>query len=329
MTANGLNVSRRTFLGGAAVFAAQPLVAASAAVDVYPSRSVRLLVGFSAGGIADIAARVMGKWTSEHMGQSFIIENRTGAGSNIATDEAIRAKPDGYTLLACASANAINASLYHDLKFNFIRDMVPIAGVLSSPNIMLVNPSLPVKTVQEFIDYAKANPGKINFASSGVGASQHLAAELFKIKTGIDMVHVPYRGGAPAVAAVMGGDVQVYFAALSTSLPGIASGLRPLGITTRQRAAALPDVPPVNDTVPGYDVSSWFGISGPKGVSDAVVMKVNEAVNAGLGDEAVKKQFAEIGGVPMPMTPVEFGKFIEEDTARWAEVVHATKLEVQ
>jgi tripartite-type tricarboxylate transporter receptor subunit TctC len=328
MVANSTNVSRRTLLGAASALL-MPSLSHAAPSDGYPTRPVRMLVGLAAGGAADVTSRVIGKWMSEHLGQSFFVENRTGAGGNIAAEEAIRAAPDGYTLLYCASGSAINASIYHDLTFNFIRDTAPVAGMLRLPDIMLVNPSLPVKSVREFIDYAKANPGKINFASPGIGSSQHLAAELFKIMTGVEMVHVPYRGGAPATAAVLGGEVQLYFGTLTTAITGISAGLRALAITTKQRAEILPDVPTLDETVPGYDVSSWFGMSAPKDTPAPIVSRLNEVINAGLADPAIKQRFAELGGIPMPMSPAEFGKFVVEDTERWSKVVRSINLTVQ
>jgi tripartite-type tricarboxylate transporter receptor subunit TctC len=328
MVANSMNVSRRILLGAASGLLL-PRLSHAAAAEEYPKRPVRMLVGLAAGGSADVTSRVIGKWMSEHLGQSFFVENRTGAGGNIAAEEAIRAAPDGYTLLYCASGSAINASVYHDLKFNFIRDTAPVAGMLRLPDVMLVNPSLPVKSVRDFIDYAKANPGKINFASPGIGSSQHLAGELFKIMTGVEMVHVPYRGGAPAAAAVLGGEVQVYFGTLTTALTGISAGLRALAITTKERAEVLPDVPPLDETVPGYDVSSWFGMSAPKGTPEPIIARLNEVINAGLSDPGIKQRFVELGGFPMVMSPAEFGEFVVEDTERWAGVVRSINLTVQ
>ena len=328
MVANTLKVSRRGLLG-AVPGLLLPDLSHAALPAQYPTRPVRMLVGLAAGGAADVTSRVIGKWMSEHLGQSFFVENRSGAGGNIATEEAIRAAPDGYTLLYCASGVAINASIYRDLTFNFIRDTAPVAGMLRLPDVMLVTPSLPVKSVREFIDYAKANPGKINYASPGIGSSQHLAGELFKIMTGVDMVHVPYRGGAPATAALLTGEVQLYFGTLTTAITGIASGLRALAITTKERAEILPDVPPLDDTVPGYDVSSWFGMSAPKGTPAPVIGRLNEVINAGLSDPAIKQRFAELGGIPMPMSPAGFGNFVVEDTERWSKVVQSINLTVQ
>ena len=322
------NLSRRALLGAASGLVL-PGLSHAAAPDEYPARPVRMLVGLAAGGSADITSRLIAKWMSEHLGQSFFIENRTGAGGNIAAEEVIRAAPDGYTLLYCASGSAINASIYRDLSFNFIRDTAPVAGMLRLPDVMLVNSSLPVKSVHDFIDYAKANPDKVNFASPGVGSSQHLAGELFKIMAGVTMVHVPYRGGAPAVAALLGGEVQVYFGTLTTALGGISSGLRALAITTKVRADVLPDVPALDETVPGYDVSSWFGMSAPKDTPAPIISRLSGVINAGLSDPAIKQRFAELGGIPMPMSPAEFGKFVAEDTERWSRVVRSINLTVQ
>jgi tripartite-type tricarboxylate transporter receptor subunit TctC len=323
-----INISRRVLLGAASGLVL-PNLSRAAAPDDYPKQPVRMLVGLAAGGAADVTARLIGKWMSEHFGQSFFIENRTGAGGNIAAEEAIRAEPDGYTLLYCASGSAINASIYPDLKFNFIRDTAPVAGMLRLPDVMLVNPSLPVKSVRDFIDYAKANPGKINYASPGIGSSQHLAGELFKIMTGVDMVHVPYRGGAPAAAALLGGEVQVYFGTLTTALSGIAAGLRALAITTKERSEILPDIPPLAETVPGYEVSSWFGMSAPKGTPAPIIARLNEVINAGLTDVVIKQRFVELGGIPMPMTPAEFGQFVLDETQKWSKVVRSINLTVQ
>jgi tripartite-type tricarboxylate transporter receptor subunit TctC len=323
-----INISRRVLLGAASGLVL-PNLSRAAAPDDYPKQPVRMLVGLAAGGAADVTARLIGKWMSEHFGQSFFIENRTGAGGNIAAEEAIRAEPDGYTLLYCASGSAINASIYPDLKFNFIRDTAPVAGMLRLPDVMLVNPSLPAKSVRNFIDYAKANPGKINYASPGIGSSQHLAGELFKIMTGVDMVHVPYRGGAPAAAALLGGEVQVYFGTLTTALSGIAAGLRALAITTKERSEILPDIPPLAETVPGYEVSSWFGMSAPKGTPAPIIARLNEVINAGLTDVVIKQRFVELGGIPMPMTPAEFGQFVLDETQKWSKVVRSINLTVQ
>jgi tripartite-type tricarboxylate transporter receptor subunit TctC len=301
----------------------------AAASEAYPTRQVRLLVGFSAGGAADVAARIMARWLSERLGKSFVVENKTGGGSNIAAEELVRAEPDGHTLLCCATSNAINASLYQNLKFNFIRDTRPVAGIVSLPNVLLVSPQFPARTVREFIDYTKANPGQVSFASAGVGSSQHLAGELFKIKTGLDMVHVPFRGGAPAATAVLSGEVQAYFGALTTALSGIPSGLKALGITSKNRAPSLPDVPPIEETLPGYDVSTWFGLSMPRATPKPIVDRVSNTVREGLSDESIGKRLVDLGGVTMPMDPDEFGAFIEADTKRWAEVVRTTGLTIQ
>jgi tripartite-type tricarboxylate transporter receptor subunit TctC len=321
-----MKLPRRTFLHLAAGAAALPAVSRIASADTYPSRPVHIIVGYAPGGAMDINARLMGQWLSERLGQQFVIENRTGAGGNIATEAVVRASPDGYTLLTCGTANAVNASLYEKLDFNFIRDIAPVAGLVRLPLVLIVNPSVPTKTIPEFIAYAKANPGKLNFASSGNGTSEHLAGELFKIMTGVDMIHVPYRGGAPALTALLGGQVQAHFVVATTSLAGIKAGMRPLAVTTATRWTGLPDVPTVGETVPGYEVSVWYGVGAPKNTSTEVIDKLNKEINAVLADPMMKAKLADLGAAPMPTTPTEFGKFIADETETWGKVVRAANL---
>ena len=294
---------------------------ASAASD-YPSRPVRWIVGYPAGGTTDIVARLIGHWLSERLGQQFIIENKPGAGNNIATEAMINSPPDGYTVLLTNPANAINATLYQRLSFNFMRDTAPVAGFMRVPNVMEVNPKVPANSVAEFIAYAKANPGKINWASSGNGTSVHLSGELFKIMTGIDLTHVPYRGSAPALTDMISGTVQVMFDNMPSSLPHIQAGkLRALGVTTAARSDALPNVPTVAETVPGYEASAFFGMSMPKGTPAEVIEKLNKEINAGLADPGLKARLAELGGILMPGTPAQFGQVIAEETEKWAKVI--------
>jgi tripartite-type tricarboxylate transporter receptor subunit TctC len=300
------------------------------AADDYPSRNVRWLVGYPAGGSTDICARLMGQWLSEHMHRQFIIENKPGAGNNIATEAAINSPPDGYTLYLVNPANAVNASLYTKLSFNFLRDMAPVAGFMRVPNVMVVHPSVPAKTVAEFISYAKANPGKVNLASSGTGTSVHLSGELFKMMAGLNMVHVPYKGSAPMLTDLLAGQVQVAFDNMPSSLPHIQAGkLRALGVTTATRAAALPDVPPVGDTVKGYEASAFFGMGVPAKTPRDVIYKLNKQVNTALADPAIQKRLADLGGTLIPGTPEDFGKLLAGETEKWAKVVKAVGLKVE
>jgi tripartite-type tricarboxylate transporter receptor subunit TctC len=288
----------------------------------YPVRPVHLVVGYPAGGTTDILARLVGQYLSERLGQQFIIDNRAGAGNNIGTEVVMNAAPDGYTLLLVNPANAINATLYEKLPFNFIRDVAPVAGIIRVPNVMEVNPEVPVKTVAEFVAYAKANPGKVNMASSGNGTSIHVSGELFKMMAKVDMLHVPYRGSAPALTDLMGGQVQVLFDNMPSSIEYIRAGkLRALAVTTAARSEALPGVPTVGETVPGYEASAWFGLGAPKGTPAEVVDKLNAAVNAGLADPKLKARLADLGGTMLVGTPADFGKLIAEETEKWAKVV--------
>jgi tripartite-type tricarboxylate transporter receptor subunit TctC len=288
----------------------------------YPTRPVRWIVPYPAGGATDIVARIIGQSLSERLGQQFIIENKPGAGNNIGTEAVVHAAPDGYTVLLVNPANAINATLYQKLSFNFIRDMVPVGGFMRVPNVMEVNPAVPANTVAEFIAYAKANPGKINWATSGNGTSVHLSGELFKMMTGVNMTHVPYRGSAPALTDMISGQVQVMFDNMPPSLPHIRAGkLRALAVTTAMRSDALPDVPTVGETVAGYEASAFFGMAVPKGTPAEVVEKLNKEINAALADPKIKARLAELGGMLTPGSPADFGKLVADETDKWAKVI--------
>jgi tripartite-type tricarboxylate transporter receptor subunit TctC len=316
-----MKLPRRTFLHLALGAAAPPAVSRVAWAQTYPTRPVRLVVAFAAGGGTDIAARLTGQWLSERLGKPFIIENRPGAGSSVAAEAVVNAPPDGYTLLVAGTANAINTTLYDRLNFNFTRDVVPIAGIISSPLVMAVNPSFPAKTVPEFIAYAKANPGKINMASAGVGSGTHMTGELFKMMTGLNMPHVPYRGIAPAITDLLGGQVQVIFGDFS-SIEYIRAGkLRALAVTTATRAEALPDLPTVGDFVPGYEASGWYGVVAPKSTPAEIVDTLNKEINAVLADPKLKARFADLGAAPLTVSPADFGTLIADETEKWAKVV--------
>jgi tripartite-type tricarboxylate transporter receptor subunit TctC len=313
---------RRQFLHLAAGAAAVPAMSRIATAQTYPVKPTRFIIGYTPGGTADITARLIGQWLTEKLGQPFIVESRSGASTNIATEAVVRSAPDGYTLLLVAPANAINASLYGKLNFNFLRDIAPVAGINRFGNVMEVNPSVPVKTVPEFIAYAKANPGKINFASSGSGSTIHMSGELFKMMTGIDIVHVPYRGGAQALTDLLGGQVQVMFDNVPTSLEHIRSGrLRPLAVTTATRLEALPDVPTVAEYVPGYESSAWYGIGVPKGTPSEIIAILNREINAALADSNMKARFADLSAAAIPGSPADFGKFLADESEKWAKVV--------
>jgi tripartite-type tricarboxylate transporter receptor subunit TctC len=313
---------RRHFLQLVATAAAGGAGTPVARAQAYPSRPVRIIVGSPPGGGPDILARLMAQWLSERLGQQCVVENRPGAGYNIATEMVVRAAPDGYTLLLVISANAANATLYEKLNFNFIRDIAPVAGIERGPNVMVVNPSFPTKTVPEFIDYAKANPGKINFASGGSGTTTHLSGALFNMMAGINMVHVPYRGEALALPDMIGGQLQVMFPTATGSMEFIKAGkLRALAVTTSVRSEALPDLPTVGDFVPGYEASGWAGVGAPKDTPPEIVENLNKEINRGLADSKIKARLADFGAVPMPMTPAEFGKFIVDETEKLGKVV--------
>jgi tripartite-type tricarboxylate transporter receptor subunit TctC len=283
---------------------------------------VRVLLGFAAGGASDVIGRLMSQWLSEKFGQPFVFDNRPGAASNIATELVAKEAPDGYSLLWCTSANANNATLYQNLNFNFIRDFAPVAGTFRVPNVLEVHPSVPATTVPEFMAYAKANPGKLNFASGGIGATQHMSAELFKFMTGIEMRHVPYRGSAPALIDLLSGEVQVMFDLVPASIGYIRAGkLRALAVTTATRSEALPDLPTIGEFVPGYEASTWNGVVAPKGTPAEAIDKLNAAISASLADAAIKARFADLGATPLPMSSAEFGKLIADETEKWAKVI--------
>ena len=313
---------RRQFLHLAAGAALLPAVSRTASAQAYPTRPIRLIIGYTPGGSADLTARLMGQWLSERLGQSFVIENRPGGGTNIATEAALRAAPDGYSLLLVAPANAINATLYSKLNFNFLQEMVPIAGIIRFPNVVVVNPEVPVKTIPELIAYAKANPGKLNMASSGNGSTIHMSGELFKMLTGIDMLHVPYRGGAPALTDLLSGQVQVMFDNIPTCAEHVKSGkLRGLAVTSTTRSEVLPDLPTVADFLPGYEASAWYGLAAPKGTPPEIVETLNKAVNAILADPAAKTRFGELGAILLPGSAADFGKLVADETDKWGKVV--------
>jgi tripartite-type tricarboxylate transporter receptor subunit TctC len=325
-----LAILRRRFLQlvGAAVTA--PALCRVARADAYPIRPVHWLVGFAPGGPTDTVARITGQWLSDYFGQQFVIENRTGSGGNIAAEAVVNANPDGYTLLFTGPNNAIANSLYKRLRFDFLRDTVPVAGIMRLANLMVVTPSLPVKTVAEFIDYAKANPGKLSFASSGNGTSVHMSAELFKAMTKIEMLHVPYRGSAVAYPDLLSGKVHVLFDNLPGAIGFVRSGqLRGLGVTTAQRWKLTPDIPAIAETVPGYEASVWYGINAPKGIPAEIVATLNKAVNTALADEKFVAHLASIGGLPMPMTPEQFGKLVADDSEKWRKVVEFAGVSIE
>jgi len=318
-----MKLLRREFLlAGAAVVASAFPEFASA--EDYPARPVRIIAGFAAGGGVDITARLIGQWLGDRLGQSFVVENRTGAGGNIGTEAVVNAAPDGYTLLLATVPNAVNASLYQKLNFDFIRGTAPVAGIIRVPMVMLLHPSVPAGTVAEFILYAKANPAKINMASAGNGSAPHMAGELFKMMAGVDMVHVPYRGQGPALTDLLGGQVQVLFAAAPGTSDYIATGkLRALAVTTAARAEMLPELPAVGDFVPGYEASQWYGIAAPANTSAEIVGKLNKEINAAIADPGMKARFAAIGGEPLTGSPAAFGRLISEETEKWGKVVRA------
>ena len=296
----------------------------------YPTRPVKFVVPYPPAGTTDVLARIVAQWLTEKMGQSFVVENKPGAGNNLGVDYVVNAAPDGYTMLLVNPANGINATLYKNLTFNFIRDIAPVAGIVRTPNVMEVTPSMPVKTVAEFIAYCKANPGKINMASSGSGTSVHLSGELFKSMTGCDMLHVPYKGAGPALIDLMGGQVQVIFDNLPSSVGHIRSGkLRALGVTSQEREPSLPNVPTVGETVPGYEATAWFGIGMPKGTPKDIIDKVNAEVNRALADPKFRDRLAELGGKPIAGTPEDFGKIVAAETAKWGKVVNASGAKVE
>ena len=307
-----------------------PAVPRIAKADSYPSRPVHLIVFYAAGGGNDIIARLMGQWLSQRLGQSFVIENRPGGGGNLGTEYVVRAPADGYTLLLSSTANTVNASLYDKLDFNFVRDIAPVASISYEPNIMVVNPSVPAKTIPEFIAYAKANPGKINYGSAGIGSSQHMSGELFKMMAGIDMTHVPFRGTAPALTSLLGAQVQVMFASMPATLEYVrASKLRALGVTIATRSDALPDVPSVSEFLPGFDAEVYYGIGAPKDTPAEIVERLNREINAGLADPQFKARLIELGSAVLPGSPVDFEKFIANETEKWAKVVKFANIKAE
>jgi tripartite-type tricarboxylate transporter receptor subunit TctC len=317
-----MKLPRRKFLHLAAGAAALPTVSRFAWAQAYPTRPARIVVGFAAGGGADISARTLGQWLTERLGQQFIVEDRPGAGSNIATEAVVRALPDGYTLLEVTVANAIGATLYDNLSFNFIRDIAPVAAISRGALVMVVKPSFPARTVREFIDYAKANPGKINMATSGSGTGPQVAGELFRMMAGIEMTQVPYRGGAPAITAVIGGQVQVFFSPLPEPIEQIKAGnLRALAISTASRWEGFPDLPTMGEFVPGYEASTFYGIGAPKNTPTEIIEKLNKEINAALDDATMRARIADLGGTVLPGSSADFAKFIAAETEKWAKVV--------
>jgi tripartite-type tricarboxylate transporter receptor subunit TctC len=322
-----MKLPRRNFLHLAAGAAALSVVSRIAWAQTYPTRPVRIVVGFPPGGGADITARLIGQWLSERLGQPFIIENRPGAGSNIATEAVVRAPADGYTLLLVGAFNAVNATLYDKLNFNFIRDVAPVATLYYVPNVMAVHPSFPAKTILEFIAYSKSNPGKVNMGSGTTGASMHMSGELFKIMAGIDMVPVPYRGAGPALTDLLAGQVQVSFPTMPASIEHIRTGkLRALAVTTATRSEALPDIPTVAEFLPGYESSAWYGVAASKNTPAEIIDKLNKEINAGLADPKIKTRLADFGGTPLVGSPADFGKLIADETEKWGKVVRAANI---
>jgi tripartite-type tricarboxylate transporter receptor subunit TctC len=318
---------RRRILNLAAGAVALPAVSRFAWAQAYPTRPVRVIVTVAAGGGADITARLMGQWLSERLGQQFIIDNRPGAAGNIGTEAVVRVPADGYTLLLVGPARAINATLYDKLNFNFIRDIAPVASIMRQPLVMEVNPLVPARTIPEFIDYARANPGKINMASSGSGSGPHMAGELFKMLTGVNLVHVPYRGSGPALGDLLGGQVQVMFDGAASSIEYIRAGkLRALAVTTATRSHVLPNIPTLGEFVPGYETSDFFGVGAPKNTPVEIVDRLNKEIAAALADPKIKARFADLGGTVFPGLPADFGKFIADETEKWAKVIRAANI---
>jgi tripartite-type tricarboxylate transporter receptor subunit TctC len=300
-----------------------------ARAQTYPARSVLLLVGYAPGGPTDICARLISQSLSQRLGQQFVVENRSGAGSNIATEAAVQAAPDGYTLLLVTSSNAINATLYRNLNFDFMRDIAPIAGIMQAPSVLEVNPSVPIKSVPEFIAYAKANPGKINMGTAGNGSPPHMFGELFKAMAGVDLAVVGYRGGGPALVDLLSGQVQVMFEGITSSIGYIKAGkLRALAVTSAKRSAALPDIPTIGEFVPGYAATGWFGLGAPKGTPQPIIDMLSKAIGEALADPAMKARFADLGAEPMPMTPAEFGNLVADDTQKWAKVIRSADIKL-
>lgn len=324
-----MRFARRRFLQLAAGAAGVPALSKLARAQAYPAHPIRVIVGYTPGGSADLTARLMGQWLSERLGQSFVIENRPGGGTNIATEAALRSAPDGYTLLLAAPANAINATLYNKLNYDFLHDSEPVAGLIRFPNVVVVHPSVPVKSIPELIAYAKANPGKLNMASSGNGSTIHMSGELFKMLTGTNMVHVPYRGGAPALTDLIAGQVHVMFDNIPTCAEHVKSGkLRGLAVTSTTRSEVLPDLPTVADFLPGYEASAWYGISVPKNTPADIIDRLNKETNAVLAAPAAKKRFAELGAFLLPGSAADFGKLLADETEKWGKVVRFAGVKV-
>ena len=325
-----MKLPRRQFLHLAAAAAALPIVSCLAHAQTYPARPVRIIAGFPAGSTTDIVARLIGHWLADRLGQPFVIENRPGAGGTIGAEAVVRAAPDGYTLLAVGSNNAINETLYQRLGYVFPRDIAPVASVVSVPNVMVVNPSFPALTVPEFIAYAKANPGKVNMGSAGNGSSSHLAGELFKMLAGVDLAHIPYRGQPAALTDLLGGQVQVSFAPTPPTIEHIRAGkLRALAVATAARWEGLPEIPALAESVPGYEASTWSGIGAPGRTPAPIVDKLNREINAGLADPKLRAAFADVGGIVLPGSPADFGKFIAEETEKWAKVIKTANIKAE
>src|SRR5579871_5394525 len=318
---------RRRFLHLAVGAAALPALSRVAEAQTYPARPVRIVVGFTAGGSTDIGARLIGQWLQDRLGQPFVIENRPGAATNIATESVVRAPPDGYTLLMVGPSSAVNATLYDKLSFVFLRDIAPVAGLTRQPQVLLANPSVPAKTVPELIAYAKSNPGRITMASAGIGSTGHLVGEFFKMTAGVDFVHVPYRGAGPALTDLLGGQVLMSFAGIAGSIEYVRTGkLRALAVTTAARSEALPDVPTVGESVPGFEAGDWLGIGAPKNTPAEIIDRLNKEVAAALADPKIKARFADLGGTPLVLTPAGFGKLLADETAKWAKVIRAANI---
>jgi tripartite-type tricarboxylate transporter receptor subunit TctC len=325
-----MKLPRRNFLHLAVGAVALPTASRIARAQAYPTRPVRIIVGVAPGGAYDITARLIGEWLSERLGQPFVIENRPGAGTTIGTEAVVKAPPDGYTLLLVGAAAVTSALLYHKLNFNLIRDIAPVAGVLRGPHVMVVNPSVPTKTVPEFIAYAKANPGKVSFGSGGIGTVADMAGELFKVMAGVNMVHVPYRGNAPALTDVIAGQMQLMFADTPSSIEHIKAGkLRALAVTTAVRSEMLPEVPTVNEFVPGYEASFWSGVGAPKNTPAEIIDRLNKEINAALADQKIKARLADLGCTPLVGSATDFGKLIADDTEKWGNVIRALNIKAE
>jgi tripartite-type tricarboxylate transporter receptor subunit TctC len=325
-----VKLARRKFLHLAAGAAALPALPRLASALDYPTRPVRIIVGYAAAGPTDITGRLVGQWLSERLGQQFVVENRPGAGSNVGTELVVRSPPDGYTLLLVNTANAVNATLYEKLNFNFMRDIAPVANITRNATVMVVSPSSPAKTIPEFIAYAKANPGKINMATAGVGSPPHVYGVLFSQMAGVNLTVVHYRGGGPGLVDLLGGQVQVMFEGISSSLEYIRAGkLRALAVTSAKRSAALPDIPSVGEFIPGYDATGWFGLGAPAATPAPIIDRLNKEINAGLADATMKTRLADLGGITMPMSPAEFGKLIADETEKWGKVIRAANIKAE